>query len=115
MRDRFPGIAGSTHYNLPICKVTRILLTKVFLCVWSAWPVEQLSDMVRVLVLWHWGGIYSDTDVISIKPFTIPINAVGLETKGILASGFFSFKHHNPILWKLMEDYNKNFNVRMST
>ncbi|KAK3895514.1 hypothetical protein Pcinc_000753 [Petrolisthes cinctipes] len=75
----------------------------------DTWPVEVLSDMLRVSVLWHWGGIYSDTDVISIKPFTIPVNAVGLEAKGVIASAFLSFTKNNPVLWALMKDINTHF------
>ncbi|KAK3889712.1 hypothetical protein Pcinc_006278 [Petrolisthes cinctipes] len=72
----------------------------IVLEVFPAWPVEVLSDMLRVLVLWHWGGIYSDTDVISIKPFSIPVNAVGLEAKGVIASAFLSFTKNNPHILK---------------
>ncbi|KAK3889589.1 hypothetical protein Pcinc_006437 [Petrolisthes cinctipes] len=75
----------------------------------DTWPVEVLSDMLRVSVLWHWGGIYSDTDVISIKPFTIPVNAVGLEAKGLIASAFLSFTKNNSVLWALMKDINTHF------
>ncbi|KAK4319489.1 hypothetical protein Pmani_009596 [Petrolisthes manimaculis] len=75
----------------------------------DTWPVEVLSNMLRASVLWHWGGVYSDTDVISIKPFTIPVNAVGLENKGVVASAFLSFTKNNPVLWALMKDMNTHF------
>ncbi|KAK3882536.1 hypothetical protein Pcinc_013103 [Petrolisthes cinctipes] len=75
----------------------------------DTWPVNVLSNMLRVSVLWHWGGIYSDTDVISIKPFTIPVNAVGLAAKGLIANAFLSFTKSDPFLWALMKDMNTHF------
>lgn len=67
--------------------------------------------MVRVAVLWHWGGIYSDTDSISIKPYSIPLNAVGVAFPGVLANGFLTFTSHHPILWAIMEDNKRGFIV----
>lgn len=35
------------------------------------WPVEQHSDMLRILTLWKFGGIYMDLDMISLKPMPL--------------------------------------------
>lgn len=82
---------------------------------WSredTWPVELLSDMLRVLVLWRWGGVYSDTDVLSIRPFTLPFNALGFENPHQIGSAFYSFHAQNPMLLDLMEDMQENFDPR---
>lgn len=52
------------------------------------WPVEQYSDMLRILTLWKFGGIYMDLDVVSLKPMPL-INFIGAEYPGdtLLASG----------------------------
>lgn len=81
----------------------------------AAWPVELLSDMLRVLVLWRWGGVYSDTDVLSIRPFTLPLNALGFESDHQVGSAFYSFHAHHPLLLDLMKDMNKNFKVISSS
>lgn len=51
------------------------------------WPMEQRSDMLRLLTLWKFGGIYMDLDVVSLKPMP-SINFIGAEYPGdVLASG----------------------------
>lgn len=42
------------------------------------WKVEQHSDMLRLLTLWKFGGIYMDLDVVSLRPLPL-INFIGSE------------------------------------
>lgn len=81
--------------------------------VFTAWPVELMSDMLRVLVLWHWGGVYSDTDVICIRPYNLPLNSLGYETNFQIGSAVYSFRAHHPVVWRLMEDMTKGFEVSL--
>lgn len=37
----------------------------------SIYPLEHTSDMLRVLTLWKFGGIYLDLDMISLKPIPL--------------------------------------------
>ncbi|KAK3878791.1 hypothetical protein Pcinc_016602 [Petrolisthes cinctipes] len=75
----------------------------------NTWPKNVLSNMVRVVVLWRWGGIYSDNDVISVRTYTLPLNAVGVAIPGLLGNGFLSFSSHHPILWSLMGNMKRGF------
>ncbi|XP_063842743.1 lactosylceramide 4-alpha-galactosyltransferase-like isoform X2 [Scylla paramamosain] len=75
----------------------------------KTWPVELLSDMLRVLVLWWWGGVYSDTDVISVRTLTLPNNSLGFEHSNSLGSAFYSFQARHPALYQLMRDMHKYF------
>ncbi|KAK8396343.1 hypothetical protein O3P69_005407 [Scylla paramamosain] len=75
----------------------------------KTWPVEQLSDMLRVLVLWWWGGVYSDTDVISVRTLTLPNNSLGFEHSHHLGNAFYSFQARHPALYQLMRDMHKYF------
>ncbi|XP_045108411.1 lactosylceramide 4-alpha-galactosyltransferase-like [Portunus trituberculatus] len=75
----------------------------------ETWPVELLSDMLRVLVLWWWGGVYSDTDVISVQSLTLPDNSLGFEHSKQLGSAFYSFQARHPVLLSLMKDMHRNF------
>lgn len=77
----------------------------------TAWPVELLSDMLRVVVLWWWGGVYSDTDVISVRSLTLPDNSLGFEHPEQLGSAFYSFQAYHPILYTLMKYMRQNFEV----
>lgn len=45
------------------------------------WLVEQHSDMLRILTLWKFGGVYMDLDVISLRPMPL-INFIGAEYPG---------------------------------
>ncbi|KAK8395430.1 hypothetical protein O3P69_006227 [Scylla paramamosain] len=75
----------------------------------NTWPVELLSDMMRVLVLWRWGGIYSDTDVVSIRPFDLPLNSLGYETDFQIGSAVYSFEAQQSVMWRLMKDMVNGF------
>ena len=47
--------------NTPIAKIfQKSSHTKYFL--------NNISDIIRVILLWHFGGTYLDNDVISLKP-----------------------------------------------
>lgn len=52
------------------------------------WPVEQLSDLMRILTLWKFGGVYVDLDVVSLRPMPRTANFISAEYPGnmLLAS-----------------------------
>ncbi|XP_050705391.1 lactosylceramide 4-alpha-galactosyltransferase-like, partial [Eriocheir sinensis] len=68
----------------------------------DTWPIIHMSDMLRVLLLWHFGGVYSDTDLINLRPFTLPLNGIGMESSNVLANGFLCFHANHPFLSYLM-------------
>ena len=47
----------------------------------SLYPEYHYSDLLRVLIVNKFGGIYSDLDIVTLKPF--PVN---LELKNLLAA-----------------------------
>eukprot|EP00062_Callorhinchus_milii_P000395 gi/632934356/ref/XP_007909060.1/ PREDICTED: lactosylceramide 4-alpha-galactosyltransferase-like [Callorhinchus milii] len=71
--------------------------------------IHVLSDACRLAVLWKYGGIYLDTDIISLKPlqFTNFICAEGYMTANGAALGF---QDHHQFMWDCMEDYVINYN-----
>lgn len=77
----------------------------------AAWQVETLADMLRVLVLWWWGGVYSDTDIINVRTLTLPDNYVGLATSVDLGNALLNFQAHHPILYRVMKDMPPHFQV----
>lgn len=59
------------------------------------WPVEQHSDLLRILTLWKFGGVYMDLDVISLKPMPY-IDFIGAEYPGdLLASSVIGIQNKN--------------------
>ncbi|XP_078266078.1 alpha-1,4-N-acetylglucosaminyltransferase-like [Rhinoraja longicauda] len=67
------------------------------------------ADGCRLALLWKYGGIYLDTDIISMRPmpfanFTCPEHA------GAVSNGAIGFPHrHHPFMWNCMEDFVANY------
>lgn len=67
-----------------------------------------VSDYVRLYALYHFGGIYLDTDVEVIKsldPFLKHGAFAGFEEKWILSSGTMGASQHHPWIFELLEYY----------
>ncbi|KAM9316336.1 alpha-1,4-N-acetylglucosaminyltransferase-like [Gastrophryne carolinensis] len=66
------------------------------------------SDACRLAVIWKYGGIYMDTDIISLRP--IPHDkflAAQIETYA--SNGVFGFTPSHPLVWQFMENFVKNY------
>ncbi|XP_078419654.1 lactosylceramide 4-alpha-galactosyltransferase-like [Cetorhinus maximus] len=75
---------------------------------WEKYWVHVLSDACRIALLWKYGGIYLDTDIISLKPLEFQnfICAEGYQTANSAALGF---KKQHKFIWDCMEDYVRNY------
>ncbi|KAG8244529.1 hypothetical protein J6590_019781 [Homalodisca vitripennis] len=79
----------------------------------SRHPVEHVSDVIRLLVLWRFGGTYMDIDVVSIRPLDeLGTNYAGWQDEFTIASGVLNFApdgfgHH--ILTECLFDLRDNF------
>ncbi|XP_078266254.1 alpha-1,4-N-acetylglucosaminyltransferase-like [Rhinoraja longicauda] len=71
--------------------------------------LHVFADGCRLAVLWKYGGIYLDTDIISMKPlpfgkFTCP------QSSDMINNGAMGFHHrHHPFLWNCMNDFVANY------
>jgi hypothetical protein len=75
---------------------------------WS-WYVD-ISDLVRLLVLYAQGGLYLDTDIIVVNPVTVLPNSFGFVRDGGPGSGVLKFDHPgNPFLADCINEYFKHF------
>ncbi|XP_025026115.1 alpha-1,4-N-acetylglucosaminyltransferase isoform X2 [Python bivittatus] len=72
------------------------------------WPYI-ISDAIRLAVVWKYGGIYMDTDVISIKPIPVA-NFLAAQSSQFSSNGVFGFQHHHWFLWDCMKDFVQNYN-----
>ncbi|KAJ7324985.1 hypothetical protein JRQ81_018005 [Phrynocephalus forsythii] len=71
--------------------------------------VYIISDAIRLAMVWKYGGIYMDTDVISIRPIPVA-NFLAAQSSQFSSNGIFSFQQHHTFLWDCMEDFVQNYN-----
>uniref|UniRef100_K7FH36 Alpha-1,4-N-acetylglucosaminyltransferase-like n=1 Tax=Pelodiscus sinensis TaxID=13735 RepID=K7FH36_PELSI len=66
------------------------------------------SDASRLALIWKYGGIYMDTDVISIRPISLE-NFLTAEDFQFAGSAIFGFSRHHKFIWDCMEDFVQNY------
>ncbi|GAB5576812.1 alpha-1 [Prionailurus iriomotensis] len=84
---------------------------------WTTWinaSVESnwlhvSSDASRLAIIWKYGGIYMDTDVISIRPIPEE-NFLAAQSSQYSSNGVFGFLPHHPFLWECMENFVEHYN-----
>nr|XP_020724958.1 alpha-1,4-N-acetylglucosaminyltransferase isoform X2 [Odocoileus virginianus texanus] len=67
------------------------------------------SDASRLAFIWKYGGVYMDTDVISIRPIPED-NFLAAQKSQFSSNGVFGFLPHHPFLWECMENFVENYN-----
>lgn len=67
------------------------------------------SDASRLAIIWKYGGIYMDTDVISIRPIPEK-NFLAAQGSRYSSNGVFGFLPHHPFLWGCMENFVERYN-----
>ena len=77
----------------------------------SRWPVSHLSDLVRYLVLYQYGGVYLDTDVILLRPLPPNNNFVSVEYQPVnhLAAGAIKFQPRHHVVKEILENLADKF------
>ncbi|KAM4694402.1 alpha-1,4-N-acetylglucosaminyltransferase-like [Discoglossus pictus] len=67
------------------------------------------SDACRLALIWKYGGIYMDTDIISIR--RIPYdNFLAAQSSGYSSNGVFGLSQGHNFSWISMEDFVQNYN-----
>ncbi|XP_043475820.1 lactosylceramide 4-alpha-galactosyltransferase-like isoform X2 [Leptopilina heterotoma] len=69
----------------------------------SKWPRNHMSDIMRYLTLWKYGGIYMDLDVVVIKCLEDLENFTGAQDANDVAAGVIGFGM-NPLGRKMAND-----------
>ncbi len=70
----------------------------------SLYPIPHLSDVLRVLTLWKYGGTYLDLDIVVQKPLdSIPENYAGLEESNSVGSSILNVDK-NGLGHKMMDE-----------
>lgn len=76
---------------------------------------QNLSNLIRLAVLYKYGGVYLDTDFIILKDFSRLRNSIGAQTVSPngnwtrLNNAVLIFDKKHPILYKFMEEFALSF------
>ncbi|KAJ6377132.1 hypothetical protein OIU76_026160 [Salix suchowensis] len=77
---------------------------------------QNMSNLVRLALLYKFGGIYMDTDVIVLKRFTKLKNVIGAQTIDLetrnwsrLNNAVLIFDKKHPLLYKFIEEFALTF------
>ncbi|XP_062970076.1 alpha-1,4-N-acetylglucosaminyltransferase-like [Cynocephalus volans] len=66
------------------------------------------SDASRLAIIWKYGGIYMDTDVISIRPIPEE-NVLAAQASQYSSNGVFGFRPRHPFLWGCLENFVEHY------
>lgn len=71
--------------------------------------VSHLSDALRFLALYKFGGYYFDLDVIHLKQVSFYKNFVALEDPSYLGSSAMQIECHHPVAEMAVNDFRNNY------
>eukprot|EP00079_Xenopus_tropicalis_P010339 XP_002935118.1 PREDICTED: alpha-1,4-N-acetylglucosaminyltransferase-like [Xenopus tropicalis] len=74
----------------------------------SYWT-DVTSDASRLALIWKYGGIYMDNDIISVRPVPLK-NFVAAESNDVYSNSIFGCVPHHMFSWRSMEDFVQNYN-----
>jgi lactosylceramide 4-alpha-galactosyltransferase len=82
-----------------------------FCSTWNYGPyaVSHLSDALRFLTLYKYGGYYIDLDIIMIQPVTHYRNFIGAENENNLAAGAFHVDYLHPVIRMAVEEFRDTY------
>ncbi|KVH94817.1 lactosylceramide 4-alpha-galactosyltransferase [Cynara cardunculus var. scolymus] len=77
---------------------------------------QNLSNLIRLVVLYKYGGVYLDTDFIPLKDFSDLQNSIGAQSANPsgnwtrLNNAVLIFDKNHPLLYKFIEEFALTFN-----
>ncbi|XP_072266470.1 alpha-1,4-N-acetylglucosaminyltransferase-like [Pyxicephalus adspersus] len=84
---------------------------KIDIALQSYW-IHVSSDGCRLALIWKYGGIYMDTDIISMRP--IPnLNFLAAQSSQYSSNGVFGFSPQHHFTWTGMENFVQNYNSKI--
>uniref|UniRef100_A0A131YY22 Lactosylceramide 4-alpha-galactosyltransferase n=1 Tax=Rhipicephalus appendiculatus TaxID=34631 RepID=A0A131YY22_RHIAP len=78
----------------------------------SPFRVNHLSDALRLLVLWKYGGVYADMDVLTLKGFSELRNVVSRELFPDVGNSVLVFDRGHPFLLRCLEEFTTTYKSR---
>uniref|UniRef100_H2ZUI7 Alpha 1,4-glycosyltransferase domain-containing protein n=1 Tax=Latimeria chalumnae TaxID=7897 RepID=H2ZUI7_LATCH len=71
-----------------------------------------LADGTRLAMVWKHGGMYLDTDVITLRPVQLATaNFSVVESEHHINNAVFDFSLHHEFMWECMQDFVENYNA----
>ncbi|XP_006002888.2 lactosylceramide 4-alpha-galactosyltransferase, partial [Latimeria chalumnae] len=77
---------------------------------WQPFLLPVLSDACRIALMWKYGGIYLDTDIIVLKPLDNLTNVLGRETPYLLNGAFLAFEPKHGFIRNCLQDFVDRYN-----
>ncbi|XP_049274159.1 lactosylceramide 4-alpha-galactosyltransferase [Rhipicephalus sanguineus] len=78
----------------------------------SPFRVNHLSDALRLLVLWKYGGVYADMDVLTLKSFSELRNVVARELFPDVGNSVMVFDKGHPFLSRCLQEFSSTYKAR---
>lgn len=78
----------------------------------SPFRVNHLSDALRLLILWKYGGVYADMDVLTLKSFGELRNVVARELFPDVGNSVMVFDRGHPFLLRCLEEFSRTYKSR---
>ena len=72
------------------------------------------TDLLRCLILYKWGGVYMDTDMVIVRPVdTLKMNIVAWQgsQENILNGAFMMFEKGNPYLKECLQEFARTYRI----
>ncbi|XP_056419507.1 alpha-1,4-N-acetylglucosaminyltransferase-like [Hyla sarda] len=75
---------------------------------WERFWTHVSSDACRFAMMWKYGGIYMDTDIISLHP--VPTNNfIAAESSAFTSSSVFGLSPFHSLTWEFMQNFVENY------
>ncbi|CAN7945934.1 unnamed protein product [Ixodes hexagonus] len=78
----------------------------------SRFKISHLSDAIRFLLVWKYGGVYCDLDIVVKRPFGHLRNSVGEEEPGAPVCGVLVFDRKHPFIRRCLEEFSEGYNPK---
>ncbi|KAJ3061450.1 Lactosylceramide 4-alpha-galactosyltransferase [Podochytrium sp. JEL0797] len=75
----------------------------------SSWVEQNLGNAFRMGVLWKYGGVYLDLDIVSLNPVGGLGRAISMQDKEWFNNAIFSMEKEDAFAWKMMEEFVDGF------
>ncbi|XP_042868519.1 lactosylceramide 4-alpha-galactosyltransferase-like [Penaeus japonicus] len=79
----------------------------------SDWPQAHFNDALRWLLLWYYGGVYLDLDVVVLRSLARLPNCTGLESGQWASAGVLKFTPAHPIITACLDHFATQFDGKV--
>ncbi|KAF6207159.1 hypothetical protein GE061_018398 [Apolygus lucorum] len=79
----------------------------------AAYPVEHNADIIRILLIYLFGGTYLDLDFVSTRSLDdLGTNYIAAELESAVATGAFNFEAKHPYLKEFLKEMYQSYNPK---